>query len=759
MIAVTCPGCGVNALLDGEGKGAVCAQCGHALPTADRTVAESQVSSLPGEERVPSPPPGGAAATANITAAPKTDEASHDSAELCACLAPPQEPGELGRLGNYRVLRIVGSGGMGVVFEAEDVNLKRRVALKALLPNLGASSTARKRFLREARAAADVESDHVVSIYQIGEDRGVPFLAMQFLKGETLEDRARREPPLPMSEIVRIGREMALGLDAAHARGLVHRDVKPSNTWLEAGSGRVKILDFGLARNAGEESDVTRLGAILGTPAYMSSEQARGLSATPRSDLFSLGSVLYRLCTGRQPFKGNGTVDTLMAVATETPPPPRELNPAVPAALDSLITHLMAKEPGDRPGSARDVAHALSMIDPARPAAPSSVRTVPVPPVPAAPPAPHAPARHRGWLIAAWLVVLALGLFLFGNTLARRWHTEPARPSPETTSPFDRLDPAALAASDHIPGLERELVAVFGPHGGPSVQGVEISRDGSMLLTLGLRLDAHLWDVESGTERTSFTCRRAVFAPDGKSLIVAQADSLRLIDLDGKEIGSVPVPAETEVIAVDIGPDGRSLVWGGKQSSRKKLSRGEGIVHLWDLAEHKDLGVFPSLPHPVYGVRYSPDGKRIAAMSADRSVYIWQVATRKETKFEQPRGMSNVSAMLHSMRASLIDYTPDGRTLAFGRRATVHIVNLEAGTEVKLGGFGSNVHSLAYSPDGKKLAVGDAKGAVVMFDTAGNRLHEWQMPGVVNDVTFAPDGRHLAVANFNGTVTVLRLGE
>jgi tRNA A-37 threonylcarbamoyl transferase component Bud32/DNA-binding beta-propeller fold protein YncE len=760
MIAVACPRCGTSAPLAGEARAAVCAKCGEALPMpADdgRTLPPSQGSSLPGEERASSAPAVGAI-TASLESAAVTGEPAHDTADLCACLAPPEAADELGRLGNYRVLRILGAGGMGVVFEAEDLNLKRRVALKALLPTLGASATARRRFLREARAAAEVESDHVVAIYQIGEDRGVPYLAMQFLKGESLDVRMRRTRSLPMSEVLRIGREIALGLSAAHAKGLVHRDVKPSNTWLEVGTGRVKILDFGLARSASGDSELTRQGAILGTPAYMSPEQARGLPATFQSDLFSLGTLLYQLCTGKHPFKGNDTVDTLLAVATDAPPSPCAINADVPPGLDNLIMHLLAKDAKDRPGSARAVADVLGMIDPASRAEPADVVTTSVPVVtPAAP-------RHRVWLVASLLVIVALGVFLFGPLFERwrqgRFSRRPAPTVADAASPLDRLDPDAVAATDRIPGLGRELVAVFGPRGGPSVQGVEFSRDGTMLLAQGLRFDAHVWDIATGQERSSFNARRATFAPDGQSLATVQGDGIRLLDLDGKVTGSVPVPPETEVFALDFSPDGRMLAWGGNAGIRKKLARGDGNVVVWDLLENKEMATFPGLPYAVHGIRYAPDGKRVAAMTADRSVQLWDLARRKEWKFEQTRGLGNVGAVLHSMRTSLMDFTPDGRKLAYARRSTVHVVDAESGTETsQIGPFSGNVHAVAFAPDGRKLAVCDARGQIALFDTAGKRMREWQLPGVVNDVTFAPDSRYLAVANFNGTVAVIRIGE
>ncbi|HVK07726.1 MAG TPA: serine/threonine-protein kinase, partial [Gemmataceae bacterium] len=201
------------------------------------------------------------------------------------------------KFGTYRSVRELGSGGMGVVYEAEDEWLHRRVALKVLRTDLPSEQRARDRFLREARAMAAVDDDHVVHIYQVGEQDGRPYMAMQLLEGETLESRLRREPRLPPREAARIGREIALGLAAAHAKGLVHRDVKPSNVWLEAPTGRVKLLDFGLAllRNG---ADLTTSGFVIGTPTYMSPEQARGEDLDGRTDLFSLGAILYQMTTG-----------------------------------------------------------------------------------------------------------------------------------------------------------------------------------------------------------------------------------------------------------------------------------------------------------------------------------------------------------------------------------------------------------------------------------------------------------------------------
>ncbi len=284
-------------------------------------------------------------------------------AERFAFLSPPQAADEIGRLGTYRVLKVLGAGGMGVVFQAEDMNLKRKVALKVMRPEASALPTARDRFLREAQAAARVEHEHVVTIHQVGEVNGVPFLAMPWLKGQSLDEALKRLGTLKPAQAVRVARQIALGLAAAHEHGLIHRDIKPANIWLEAvQGGRVKILDFGLARAEADEMHLTQTGSILGTPAFMAPEQASGANVDQRCDLFSLGVVMYRMVTGLLPFRGESTMAILMALATVTPPTPQSLNAAVPAELSDLIMQLLAKNPADRPATAREVADRLLAI-------------------------------------------------------------------------------------------------------------------------------------------------------------------------------------------------------------------------------------------------------------------------------------------------------------------------------------------------------------------------------------------------------------
>ncbi len=363
--------------------------------------------------------------------------------------APADDP-LIGRvLRQYRVLRRLGGGGMGVVYLAEDERLDRRVALKVMKPDLAADAEARSRFLREARAAAAVQHEHIVTIHEANEADGLAYLVMPYLEGESLEDRLRREAALPLPEVRRIGREVAEGLAAAHARGLVHRDVKPANIWLEhpaepGAPARVRLLDFGLARPMGL-SELSQPGALLGTPSYMSPEQARGADVDARSDLFSLGTLLYRMATGRLPFDGTNMMAVLHAIQHDEPSPPRTLRPDLPEALERLTVRLLAKDRDARPASARAVAQELVALAGSAPGRTDPYATV-LHDTEAATASPAARPARRGIPPLAWIGagVLALALLVVvahalrpGPVAEVRAVPPPAPPPParDTTPP------------------------------------------------------------------------------------------------------------------------------------------------------------------------------------------------------------------------------------------------------------------------------------------------------------------------------------
>src|SRR5215471_3240528 len=258
-------------------------------------------------------------------------------------LSAATRPDSLGRIGHYEILQILGKGGFGIVFRAFDEVLQRVVALKVLSPQLAATSPARKRFLREARSSAQVRHENVVQVYEVAE-QPLPYLAMEFIPGETLQQKLNRVGPLDVPETLRIGRQIAEGLAAAHAMDLIHRDIKPGNVLIEGGQHKVKITDFGLAR-AADDASISQSGIIAGTPMYMAPEHAQGQTLDQRAVLFSLGSVLYQMAAGRPPFRANGALAVLKRVAEDTPRPIREIIPETPEWLCDWISRLHAKEP------------------------------------------------------------------------------------------------------------------------------------------------------------------------------------------------------------------------------------------------------------------------------------------------------------------------------------------------------------------------------------------------------------------------------
>jgi serine/threonine protein kinase len=406
-------------------------------------------------------------------------------------LAPPSHPEMLGRLGRYEIERLIGSGGMGIVFKAFDTELNRPVAIKVLAPHLAGNGAARQRFSREARAAAAVVHEHVVAIHNVesgargtgilpvnerpdhGQDGRAtgrfsetpisPFLVMQFVAGESLQGRLDRQGPLAVQGILRIAHQTAAGLAAAHAQGLVHRDVKPSNILLEAGVERALLTDFGLAR-AADDASLTHTGYLPGTPHYMSPEQARGDCVDARSDLFSLGSVLYAMCTGRPPFRADTTFGVLRRITDTQPRPICEINPDIPAWLAALIDRLLAKDPAARLATASETADLLKQCL-AHVQQPSAV---PLPEICRVGYAHRNSARRIviGLVASAALVLCAAAaLFWSSQRAATRVPGFERSSHPENGSPAahaNGLSPAELdwnAAADEITALSSKLDA------------------------------------------------------------------------------------------------------------------------------------------------------------------------------------------------------------------------------------------------------------------------------------------------------------
>jgi hypothetical protein len=801
MITFACPGCG-KVLQAGDqyaGKTARCGQCKRLTPIP---AAPAPVGPAGGDQSLTQfTPPAGAAAVGQTPGPVSDTRAEGKTYDLGGkkktldldFLARPEGPGEIGRLGGYRILKILGVGGMGVVFQAEDVHLKRTVALKAMLPAAAAGTvSARERFLLEARAAAAIEHQHVVTIYQVGEDRGVPFLAMQFLRGESLEQRLKRDAKRPLPEVLRVGREVAEGLAAAHALGLIHRDIKPANVWLEAGTDRVKILDFGLAREVGEQVHLTQTGVVLGTPAYMAPEQAAGEQIDGRADLFSLGCVLYRMVTGRPAFHGSNIISTLRAVALHDPEPIGRQDGDVPFALSELVHLLLDKAPAGRPASAQAVAAALRDIErgqertvtfsprPAGPPpaaasealpvavpaeafvpaavaakrapAPAPARAVPAPPRPE----PAGPGRppSRPWL---WGLVgggLA-GALLLATVLAMillRPSPTPEPPGPPEPPPVAKGPPnpppvVPPPVPVNAPPEQAEALRILEGHS-RRVWAVAYAPDSKRALSAGTDGVIILWDLITGDVLRRFPghgdeITGLAFLPGGRQFLSCGMDrAVRLWDANTGEALREFLGHTAGVWALALSRDGGRVAAGAS----------DGAVFVWDVKTGRRLQRCAAPSGPVRCLAFGPDGAQVLAGAEDGSLRLWRVADGVEVRRIQAHEGTVYGAA----------FSPDGSQILSGSAdRTLRLWNAATGAPLRqFFGHTNEVNGVAFTPDGRRALSASDDLTVRLWDVASARELR-RFVGhrrLVFAVAVAPDGRTALSGAFDNSVRLWSLG-
>lgn len=651
-------------------------------------------------------------------------------------LQPSDQPDELGTLGQFRVLRVVGQGGMGIVLHAYDPQLERDVAIKVIDPKLANNEVARQRFCREARAAAAVTHDNLVAVHQVDEDEssGLPYLVMQLVNGESLEQRLRRVGKLTPMEVARIGMQAAAGLAAAHAGGLIHRDIKPGNILLESPVDRVKLTDFGLAR-AAEDVKLTRTGFVAGSPLYMSPEQARGDEVDHRADLFSLGSVLYEATTGKPAFDAKTPLAVLRRVADDTPPLLHTIVPEVPEWLSDIVAKLLAKNPNDRFQNAAEVAeifaaelaraHALSPLDvPAEVCAGTATRSGTL--------RARQPICWKAVLMRSlpWLGGAVLGAF--GTWLI--WTPTPITveklvevPGPATVAPVDqglpprfvlRGDSGAVWGLAFIPktdliilGHEDGTIKIWdlkqqapyrtlGRMGG-SVWSADVSTDGHYLVSPCDDSRVTVWNLDTFEVELSFpqptSTKAAVFSPDGRYLATGDRNStVRVWDIAAQ----IPVSLSGHrgtVHALAYSPDGSRLASAGSDGTAKVWNLTDTSAKPLNLDQHKGS---------VYGVAFSPDGSRVATAGWDGTVRVWNAS----------RG-----TQLHIFQAAerdawSVSFGNGGKWLACAAQDVVRVWDLETSKEIFTYRGSGAVHTVRFAQDGTTLAAGGRDSIVRVWE-------------------------------------------
>ena len=646
------------------------------------------------------------------------------------------------RVASYRLESQVGAGGMAVVFQARDERLGRRVALKVMAPALAGDPGFRQRFIRESRAAAAVDDPHIIPVYEAGEADGVLFIAMRLVAGGDLRSVAARDRPLSADRAAGFISAAASALDAAHAAGLVHRDVKPANMLVDSRPGQpdhLYLSDFGLSKGASSAS-LTGSAEVFGTPDYCSPEQASGAAVDGRADQYALACVAFSLLTGVPVFERDHPVAVLMAHLSQPPRSLVPLRPDLPHAADQVLARGLAKAPADRYPSCGEFAAALrnALGLPSR--APAAVVVVGRPLAQAAQPGAAVAGKDGNARTTA--ITVPVGLADSTQRPARKWPLGLGQHRAAAALAAVLAAAAVTAAVIWIPGLHSRATPAPARH-----------TSAPLANTAPARQRISIRRIASVTGVAAYASAAYGFSPDSRTLIIEDNNySVHLWDVATDALTATithPVrQGQVQPPDVALSPDGKTLA---------AADATDGTTYLWDVATRTRTATLTDRGGSGAGwAMFSPDGNTLAIADNDGRTYLWDVATRTLTAtLTDPRAIGG----------GPMAFSPDGNTLAIGNNGRTYLWDVathtltatlatplsseEGGGRPEVG-----VPLTAFSPDGKTLAIANSTGIYLVDAARGSLIATLADPDTqtVESVAFSPDGKTLTVDDFYGNV-------
>jgi serine/threonine protein kinase/DNA-binding beta-propeller fold protein YncE len=605
-------------------------------------------------------------------------------------------------IGPYRVIERLGRGGMATVYKAYQPSLDRYVALKVLPAHLTDEPGFAERFRREARAVAKLEHPHILAVHDYGQEGDLTYIAMRYVEGGTL--KALLGKPLDLPVIMHLIGQIAEALDYAHEHGVIHRDVKPSNVLLDRGNWTL-LTDFGVARMVESTQQLTGTGVGVGTPAYMSPEQGQGKKVDRRSDVYSLGVVLYEMLTGRVPFEAETPLAVVWKHVNEPLPLPRSINPEIPEAVERVVLKALAKSPEDRFLVAGKVAGAVKSLEQAGPRARSYVPSETTTPGEDRGIAAVPRRRAMGKLRRRWYIAFALGAGVLAFGILRLLQAQGI---------VDALVGRLFLSTDTAPSATP--VPPDGPEAVNEVELAEIARRsiGSGILSIA-------------------------WSPDGSLVAVGSFDrSIRIYDASLDHLVHSLEGHEGAVTSVDWSPDSRQLASGSADRS----------IGIWDRASWRPILRIGGHENSVSSVAWSPDGTLLASGGLDQIVRVWDTRDGRRVAFLDG----------HFEAISSVAWSPDGWQLASaGRDGTVSIWDSTTWQVVEIvGRGGTSIGEVAWSPDGTSLVFGRSDGELWLVDAPGTGPVDVILGHTANarGVAWSPDSTMVASAGWDSTVRV-----